>query len=224
MAKKLMKAKKYNDCWNTIGVWSSAPEKCERLLQEVHCRNCDVFSRAGREVLERNPPGGYVTQWRKDIAEKIVKSDPGLTGVITFRLGNEWFAISAISLQEVAELRKIHRVPHNVNPHIAGIVNIGGEIDICYSLGNLLGVEKGGNQERSYQRLMVLNYQGHRYIFPVSEVSGMTRYGDADIVSAPSTLGSEKSSFINDIILFDRKHIAVLNVDQVCNGLVRNAL
>ena len=142
MVKRKTISKEHNDCWNTIGVWSSVQEKCERLAQVVHCRNCDVFSQAGREVLERKPPGGYVTQWRNEIAHQQEEKDATLTGVMTFRIGDEWFAVTARSLQEIAELRTIHRVPHNDNPHVAGIVNIGGEVDICYSLGNLLGVKR----------------------------------------------------------------------------------
>jgi chemotaxis-related protein WspD len=219
VAKKRSPNKRHNDCWNKIGVWSTVSEKCERLSQVVHCRNCDVFSQAGREVLERKPPGGYVTQWRSEIAHQVEKTDTSLTGVMTFRIGKEWFAISAKSLQEVAELRTIHRVPHNANPYIAGVVNIGGEVDICYSLGSLLGLEKQKKRNHTYQRLMVVNYQGNRYIFPVSEVSGMTRFGKADIVSIPSTLSSEKSSLVECMVLLEKSHITVLNVDQICESL-----
>ena len=219
MAKKVLTKKGYNDCWNTIGVWSSVSEKCERLPQVVHCRNCEVFSRAGREVLERKPPSGYVTQWRNEVARQPDQNDKGLTAVITFRLGNEWFAISVNSLQEVAELRTIHRIPHNTNPSIAGVVNIGGEVDICYSMGSLLGVDKGESQERSYQRLIVILSHGDRYIFPVTEISGMTRYNKTDIQPAPSTLGTEKTSLIEGVYIYDKKHITILNVEQVCQDL-----
>lgn len=224
MSKKRAPINRHNDCWNTIGVWSAVTEKCERLSQVVHCRNCDIFSQAGREVLERKPPRGYVTQWKSEIAHKIDETDTSLTGVMTFRIGNEWFAILAKSLLEVAELRTIHSVPHNTNPYVAGIVNIGGEIDICYSLGSLLGLEKQEMRSRTYQRLMVVDYQGSRYIFPVSEVRGMTRYGKADIVSIPSTLSNEKSSLVECMFLLEKSHITVLNVDQLCESLGRVAV
>lgn len=219
MAKRKATKKKHNDCWNTIGVWSSVPEKCERLSQVVHCRNCDVFSQAGREVLERTPPGGYVTQWRKEIAHQQGESDTTLTGVMTFRIAEEWFAVPAKTLQEIAEQRTIHRVPHNDNPHVVGIVNIGGEVDICYSLGDFLGLSKQANVINAYERLMVVIYNGDRYIFPVNEVSGMTRYGEADVLPVPATLGGDKSSYVDGMFVMGKTHIAILNIEQICQTL-----
>jgi chemotaxis-related protein WspD len=224
MTKKNAPKNRHNDCWNTIGVWSSASEKCEMLSRVVHCRNCDVFSRAGREVLERIPPGGYVTQWRNEIAKQLEKSDTGLSAIMMFRLGNEWFAISIKHLEEVAELRSIHRIPHNVNTNIIGVVNIGGEVDVCYSMGSILGVEKGEKQDGAYQRLIVTNYGNNRFIFPVSEVRGMTRYSVADIQSAPSTLGDGKSSLIYGVIKDNDKQVTILNIEKLCQHLLEVAV
>ncbi|WP_455198551.1 chemotaxis protein CheW [Kaarinaea lacus] len=223
MGKQKANKKVLDDCWNTIGVWGSSAEKCERLDQVVHCRNCDIFSQAGREVLERKPPAGYVTQWKNEIAHQQEDANPNLAGVITFRLGNEWFAIQANSLQEIAELRTIHHIPHNSNPYIAGVVNIGGEISACYSLGRLLGVDRQGTENSTYQRLIVVNYQDEAYIFPVSEVTGMTRYSETDIIPAPATLDSERLSLIDNMIVYKKKHIAILNVEQICRSLGRIA-
>lgn len=223
MAINKMRKNKQNDCWNTIGVWSTAKEKCERLKDVIHCRNCNVFSRAGREVLERKPPGGYVTQWQKTIALQEEDNKSTLPGVMTFRLGDEWFAVPAQSLQEIADLRVIRRVPHNDNPQIAGIVNIGGEVIICYSLANLLGVdfhEDAGNQ---YRRLMVITHFSQKYIFPVNEVIGMSRYGEDDIMPIPATLGDDKLQYIETVFSYDKKHITVLNVEKICQSIGRVA-
>lgn len=224
MAKRIVNKKNRISCWNTIGVWGKSTERCERLAQVVHCRNCEVFSQAGREVLERKPPSGYVTQWRNEIAHQQEEANPSFSGVITFRLGNEWFAIQAKSLQEVARLRTIHRIPHNSNPYIAGVVNIGGEIIACYSLGRLLGVDRKDTENHGYQRLMVINYQGESYIFPVSEISGMARFSESDIVPAPATLDAERLSLIDSMVLSNKQHIAILNVDQVCRSFGRVAV
>lgn len=222
MAKRRTKDRVYDDCWNTVGVWSTVAEKCDRLQQVVHCRNCEVFSRAGREVLEQKPPAGYITQWRNEIAHQQEKNDESLIGVMTFRIGEEWFALPAKCIQEIAELRKIHRVPHSDNPRIGGIVNIGGEVNICYSLGSLLGVKNDKNEDTD-QRLLVVNYNGDRYIFPVNEVSGMARYGESDLIPVPATLGEEKLSIVSGMIEINKKHIALLDVDQVCQLLGRVA-
>lgn len=219
MAKTKLKNKEHDDCWNSIGVWGSAENRCDRLSEVIHCRNCDVFSQAGRTVFERQPPVGYVTQWRNEIANQQKENNNETTGIILFRLLDEWFAFPAALLQEIAEQRELHRVPHNDNPHIAGVVNIGGEINVCYSLASLMGVGRLVKEENVYQRLMVVKVDGERYIFPVSEISGLTHYGKEEILPPPATLGSEKSSFVNGIYTFQNNQVAVLDIEQVCRAL-----
>lgn len=221
MAKAEVTKNRLNDCWNTIGVWSTAEDRCERLNEVIHCRNCDVFSRAGREVLERNAPGGYIAQWQKTIAAQEEGSKSALPGVMIFRLGDEWFAVSAQSLQEIADKRVIRRVPHNENPHIAGVVNIGGEIVVCYSMAELLGVDRREDAQNSYTRLMVVACFDEKYIFPVNEVMGMTRFLEEDVLPIPATLGEEKSQFIEKIFLHDNKHITMLRIENICQSIGR---
>lgn len=223
MAKNKKQTNKYNDCWNSIGVWSSAANRCERLSQVIHCRNCDVFASAGREVLEQTPQSEYITEWQKAVARKENEIDSTLPGVMAFRIGAEWFAISAQSLQEVSEYRIVRRVPHNENKNIAGIVNIGGEVVVCYSLANFLEVDLPEDIGKASQRMMVVLYSGEKYIFPVSEVMGMTRYGEGDILPLPSTLGEEKTLYIDSVFLHDKKHIAILNIEEICQSIGRTA-
>ena len=45
-----------DDCWNRIGVWGTETPRCPKLEDVVHCRNCEVYSAAGRLVLERRLP------------------------------------------------------------------------------------------------------------------------------------------------------------------------
>lgn len=207
-----------------MGVWSKAKVKCERLPQVVHCRNCDVFSRAGREVLERKPPAGYVTQWQQTISRQEERGEAVLSGVMVFRLGMELFAVPAQAMQEVAEIRSIHRVPHNDNQNVAGIVNIGGEINICYSLSNTLGIEKQNEPDDFYERLLVVNSYGEKYIFPVCEVIGITRYAEGDIVPIPTTLGESKSQYIDRMFVLDKSHVALLNIEHLCQTLNRTSV
>lgn len=210
----------HQDCWNTIGVWGDVYPRCERLATAVHCRNCEVYAQAGRNVFERRPPKGYVTQWRNSLADAQQARDKAETGIMVFRLGQEWYAVPAALLQEVAERRPIHRVPHNDNPYIAGVVNIGGEVRICYSLTALLGA--GEFDIAEIHRLLVVEVDSQRYVFPVNEVSGLIRCNMDELSAPPATLAERQASLVVGICDTETNKIGVLdmhNIDQQLQGL-----
>ena len=79
------------DCWNVIGVQGDA--SCPELDKAIHCRNCPVFSAAGRGLLEQAFPRGYLEKWGHILAQnKEVESAADLS-LIVFRLGDEWLAL-----------------------------------------------------------------------------------------------------------------------------------
>lgn len=211
--------KKRKNCWNTIGVWGDGQEKCERLSEFVHCRNCDVFSMAGRGVFEKTPPAGYLKQWQKEILSKKEEREKGDVSVMVFRLGNEWLALPVENLQEVVETRSVHRIPHNEGVYILGVVNVGGEINTCYSLMNLLEIEENiERNEGELQRLIVLVINGERFVLPVCEISGLARYSTADLLPAPATLGKKMGDYLNGMFHHQKQQVAALNVEQIYRG------
>jgi chemotaxis-related protein WspD len=219
VAKKRTQVRKHKDCWNTIGVWSAGGDRCERLGQVVHCRNCEVFTNAGREVFEQTPPSGYIVQWQNEIRHQQEVEEKGIVSGMLFRLANEWFTMLSSTIVEIAERRTIHRVPHNNNQYIAGIVNIGGEINICFSLADLLATGEISNEENVYQRLVVVMSQEHRFIFPVSEVSGIVKYNENGVLPPPSTLDKQRRSYLKGIYKHNNRQVAILDVDNVCRAL-----
>lgn len=68
MKKVIAERTSENHCWNTVGVWSHVTDKCEKLSEHIHCRNCPVFSDEGRRVLDRAAPVGYLKEWRKSLS------------------------------------------------------------------------------------------------------------------------------------------------------------
>ena len=223
MARKSKSSLKHEDCWNTIGVWAATEAKCERLDETIHCRNCEIFSQAGRNVFERKPPSGYLALWQKEIASDQVSRDKGSKGIMVFRLGKEWFSIPIDSMQEITEHKKIHRIPHNEISTIDGIVNVGGEVEICYSLFNMLGAKNIKTENSVYKRLVVVLVDGDRYVFPVSEVSGVAHYNQEDLNPVPSTLDEEKKTLLYGIINLGKRQVAALNIEKICQVIGRNA-
>jgi chemotaxis-related protein WspD len=217
--KRPAKNNKNDNCWSSIGVWGNAQEKCDRLSEVIHCRNCDVFSMAGRGVFETRPPAGYLSQWQKEISNKKEERQKGDIGVMVFRLGEEWLALPVEYLQEIVEERKIHKIPHNKGTYILGIVNIGGEVNTCYSLMSLLEIDENVERNKNeLQRLIVISVNGEKFVIPVCEISGLSRYSSADLLPSPATLGKKMGAYLDGMFQLKKRQVAALNVEQIYRG------
>lgn len=224
----MAKASKNNivrDCWNIIGIWASV-RTCDLLDEYVHCRNCPVFQHAGRSVFELSPPAGYMTQWNKELATEQKEAKQGDSGIVVFRVSGEWYAFSAKVVEEIASYRHIHRIPRNENPYLLGIVNIGGEINISYSLASILNVNnaktaEATKTENEVKRLVVVKVKERNYVFPVDEVKGLARYYRHSLINMPATIESHKSNLLLGLTENDGLQIAVINETELCLGIER---
>ncbi|ATX78842.1 chemotaxis-related protein WspD [Mariprofundus aestuarium] len=214
-----------DDCWKRIGVWGD--KQCPELISCHHCRNCEVYSRAGRQLLDRRPPAGYMQAWTKQLAEPQQESMPGQVSLFIFRIGPEWFAIPTRQLAEVLELRNVHSIPHRSNPILLGLVNVRGEMQLCVSVGKLLGVDKDFTKEESDDskaigRLLLISLEGERLAFYVSEACGIHSYHPSELRELPSTLPEETSVNSKGLLRWNGHHVAVLDEKILFEKLLRS--
>ena len=168
-------------------------------------------------MFERVAPPGYLSQWRKEISAKEVFDSSRNNSVLIFRVDHEWFALPAAVLDEIATERTVHRIPRNLNYFISGIVNINGEIKVCYSLSELLGlsnVVNATNKEDKPKRLVVIELDEKDYVFLVDEVKGLYLYGDSDLLPVPSTLNDINASLLLGTINKFNHQIAIFNISK----------
>jgi len=213
------------DCWNTIGVWSLLPTRCKKLDEVIHCRNCEVYSAAGRRMLERRIPDGYENTWaeiyREDKQQRLV----GTESVTIFRLGNEWMALPTSSIQEITDACSVHSIPHHNTTILRGLVNLRGQLKICVSLGQLMDIEKAGiysgkdTKERVYERMIAVKHNDDQYVFLVSEVKGTHRYHPQDLKPPPATLSQAAGTFTRGIISYNDIEVACLDEELMFYSL-----
>jgi chemotaxis-related protein WspD len=215
------------NCWNRIGVWGGELPRCPRLEEFIHCQNCDVFHAASLTAFERAIPDDYRLEWTEVLAgnKKTVVTDAKT--VIVFRIGDEWVAISTSLCKEISRVMKIHRLPHNKSQVLKGVVNNGGEIRICFSLGNLLGISKaerifGDDFHAVYARMIVMNMAGRHYVFPVSEIKGLLQYREADRAPLPETISASSASYMNGVIKWGDTIIGCLDEALLTSQLERS--
>lgn len=222
----MIDTQKIDDCWNSIGVWRSSDVKCKKLDEVIHCYNCDVYSNAGRTLLNRPAPTGYREDWTAILAAENKSKENNLQSAVVFRLGIEWLSLPVNLINEITLLRKIYDIPHNKNKKIRGMVNIRGELIICMSLGNLLGVEKPdevhADEEHSINRLITIKEKNGQIVFPVTEIDGIIHYDKAKLTPAPDTIRKSDMSFIEGMTIVKNKNIGCIDHVALMEKIERN--
>jgi len=205
---------KVDDCWKRIGVWGD--KECPELAHCQHCRNCEVYSHAGRQLLNRKLPAGYVRDWTKLLAKPEETPLPGRVSVLIFQIGPEWFALTASLFVEVLDVRDVHSIPHRNNPILLGLINVRGEMHLCVSVGKLLGVDKDFTAKetgdtRAKPRMLLVSMQGECMAFHVTEVYGIHLYHPSELQPLPATLPKEASACSKGLLSWKDRHVAVLD-------------
>jgi chemotaxis-related protein WspD len=221
-----MKKTTINDCWNTIGVWSHASPRCPELQKLTHCHNCQVYSSAGRQLLDREHDENYQKEWNINLAKPREESLTTLQPALIFRLGDEWFALETHVIREVTYCNHHHSLPHRKNMILRGIVNVHGELLLCVSLGYLFKLQKSEKEythdKPIHQRYIVIGDNNEYYTFPSSEVRSMLRFDPEALHKTPSTVSESAGSFIRGIIHHEDLHIGLIDSELLFHALRRN--
>lgn len=226
-----------NDCWNQIGV--EGDRSCPELTTVIHCRNCPVYSAAGRSLLEREAPLEYVNEWTNILA----KTQPDHSGsqpstavaplaqtlsVMIFRLLGEWLALPVCLFQEVTQPCVIHTLPHRSNELLRGLVNIRGEILMCISLGNLLDLETIADSPHLSsvvsKRMVVVVKDEERWVFTVDEVRGVHRFQLDELQAAPVVISKATEAYTKGVIRWQGQKVNYLDFDLLFYTLNRRIL
>jgi chemotaxis-related protein WspD len=203
-----------NDCWNKIGVWGDA--ECPELKKHVHCRNCPVYSAAAAQMLNGAAPSGYLEEWTNLVAREREIKEPDIHSVVIFCIGSEWLALSTKIFKEVAEPKTIHALPHRRKGMVLGIVNIRGELLVCVSIAGALGLEKMAEAQQEKKRmarhrLLVVNDEGKRLVFPVDEVGGIHHFSLKEVKSVPATIAGAVATHSAGILSWQNKSVGYLD-------------
>jgi chemotaxis-related protein WspD len=171
-------------CWASIG--TGGDQSCPALDEHVHCRNCPVFVSAGRELFERIAAREYLVEQAAVLASTPVRPST-LRSLLVFRLGSEWLALETRLCVEVAEARRVHRIPHRRVDFLAGMVNIRGQLQLCVALADILQVPRPKEASKT-PRLVVVTHEQHSWAFAADEVDGVHEVDVASYAEVPLTV------------------------------------
>lgn len=209
-------------CWNSFGVWGDDHPRCSVLETVLHCRNCGVFTAAGRELLDRDLPEAYGVEWTEDVAAQLADERIERTGVLVFRLGNELMALPLDVVIEIAEWRPMHSLPHRRDAALAAVANVGGELRPCVSLGELFGNGASTVPVSSDRgRLIVVGEGRPEWIVPVHETLSIHNLAMDALDPPPATIQRSTAAFVRGIFSWRDRQVALLDAQLVLSALKR---
>jgi len=197
-------------CWRVIGVGGDA--SCPELRTYVHCRNCPVYTAAGRRLFERPSPTEYVAEWTAFLAQAKVRAAARTLAVLVFRVGGEWLGLDATDVVEVAEERAVHRIPHRPGPVLGGLVNVRGQLLLFVSLYGLLHIDpNGGGDASAAARFVVIQRDDASWVFRADAVEGIQRFAPGEVARVPATVAHGAASLSQGLLTFGERRVGYLD-------------
>ncbi len=218
-----------NDCWNQIGVWRNQEERCPELARVIHCRNCSVYAAAGRSLLRRPLESTQRAEMTKLLAQEKISEPIHTKAAFVFRAGGEWLALPAAIIREVVDMGPIHSIPHVSNNILRGLVNIHGKLEICVSIGGVLGIDRlerpmHPSNYMAPERLVVSEQESKVIAFPVSEVLGVIRYTPEMVRELPVTVAGSKAAYTRGILCLPDRDVGFLKDEPLFTTLTKDLL
>jgi chemotaxis-related protein WspD len=230
-----------DNCWNRIGV--RGDRSCPELQAHVHCRNCPVQRSVAAELLAHHVPGDYLAQWTEHVSRPAQQADRDTASAVIFRIGAEWLALPSAAIQEISNLKPIHRVPHRTSGVVLGVVNVRGELLTCVSLQRVFGLEgetvpppsppsapsassasSGGPVTSSLlprKRLLVIRRKELRAACPVDYVDGVHRYAKAALSPVPATVAKAGTRYSHALLAWREQTVGILDEELLFSALKR---
>jgi chemotaxis-related protein WspD len=191
-------------CWRRIGV-QGGDHSCERLAEVLHCRNCPVFSAAARTLLQRESAAEATPEWHAPDARGQDRAS-----ALVFRLGAQWLGLPPDLVVEVAPNRDVRRLAHRTAGRIEGLVNVRGELRLCVSLVELLGLgTRAAGDARA--RLVLVQDEDDVLAFRCDEMQGLASHAASAVQAPPDTLPAALRSCVEGMLPVGSRHVALLD-------------
>ncbi len=205
------------DCWDQSG--SHGDGSCPELREHMLCGNCPVFSKSGKTLLDRPPPGDYTRQWTEELSREIKTRDSGIFGAMVFSVCGQSLALGMDALEKVIPIRPAHRVPGRSNRVFQGLVNVAGELLLCASLSDFLEMEQdpspASGETTGGELMIVARCPRGPWVFPVDRISGVHMVSMDRLREIPATMANKARHFSQGLFPLEDTLVILLDVDAL---------
>jgi len=131
--------------------------------------------------------------------------------VVTFKVGDEEYALKINSIESIVEVIPITKVPDT--PYgVEGVINLRGEIMPVIDGRKKLGSEIGENDKA---KIIIINLSGKKYGFIVDEVREVLDVNEKEIEDVKEIMTNVSIKYIDGIIKKNERLIVLLKPDML---------
>lgn len=132
--------------------------------------------------------------------------------LVTFKLGNEEYAVDILKVQEINRMVEITPVP-NSPPSLEGVINLRGKVIPVLSLRAKFFLPQ--KEVSGQERIMILDIQGFTTGLVVDGVSEVLRISSETVDPPPPMASSISAEFIGGIAKTESRLIILLDIDRL---------
>jgi purine-binding chemotaxis protein CheW len=132
--------------------------------------------------------------------------------LVTFRLGNEDYAVNILKVQEINRMKEITRVP-NTPPYVEGVINLRGKVIPVINLRSKFGLSDKDSDTQS--RIMIMDIQGITMGLVVDAVSEVLRIPANIVEPTPPMASNISTEYIKGIAKLEDRLIILLDMDML---------
>ncbi|HMK61357.1 MAG TPA: chemotaxis protein CheW [Dissulfurispiraceae bacterium] len=132
--------------------------------------------------------------------------------LVTFRLGNEDYAVNILKVQEINRMKEITRVP-NTPEYLEGVINLRGKVIPVVNLRSKFGLSDKDSDTQS--RIMIMDIQGITMGLIVDAVSEVLRIPAEIVEPTPPMASNINAEYIKGIAKLDDRLIILLDMDAL---------
>jgi chemotaxis-related protein WspD len=100
-------------------------------------------------------------------------------------------------------------------------------MQLCVSLADLVGIDRNAaasiNDRLVHPRMMVIEKDNERWVFPVDEVFGIARVKNHDLREVPVTVSHDSSAYTSGVFEWNGHSVGLLE-DELIFGSLRRKL
>lgn len=138
--------------------------------------------------------------------------DSATDDFVTMLIGDQWFGIPVLGVQEVLGTQRIARVPL-APPEVAGNLNLRGRIATAIDIRTRLGMPS--RAEGGSEMSVVVEHRGELYSLMIDMVGEVLKLSAADFERNPPTIKPSLRDVSKGIYRLADKLLVVLDVERV---------
>ena len=137
---------------------------------------------------------------------------PDIMQLVTFKLGNEEYAVDILKVQEINRMKEITRVP-KTPAYVEGVINLRGKVIPVVNLRSKFSLGERENDIQS--RIMIMDIQGITMGLVVDAVSEVLRIPSNIVEPTPQMASNISTEYIKGIAKLEDRLIILLDMDML---------